>query len=166
MQKRNIFMALCLSIILLGGCAGKSTDPTKGGITSYNPEAYEARIKEREARLTAIEARQAKEREENEELKKAVGEKVLTVAEQQSKLRNMQGDLESMKKQLEKAKATGDTAQKEKIAKAQTRISDMEKIARTSLNHKNTQEREAELAKLQKELAELHKEIDALSVTE
>lgn len=46
---------LCISVaLLLSGCAGRSTDPRAGGIFSYNPDAYEQRLQERQGKLEAI----------------------------------------------------------------------------------------------------------------
>lgn len=44
-----------IAIILLNGCAGGTTDPRKGGLFSYNPEAYEQRLADRERELSSIE---------------------------------------------------------------------------------------------------------------
>ncbi len=158
-KKRVI--SVFLGTLLLMGCTATTTDPSKGGLFSYSPEAYEARIKEREARLAAIEAQQAKEREENEALKKAVGERVVTVAAQQGQLREMQANIENLKKRLEQSKST-DTAKTAKLTELQTRATDIEKQMRNNTATQNVEERKAYLEKLKQEYANLQKDLDAL----
>lgn len=52
-MKKYIFGII--GIVLLSGCAGKTTDPRKGGLFSYNPDAYEKRLSDRENRIDEIE---------------------------------------------------------------------------------------------------------------
>ncbi len=161
MLPKKRIMTVLASALLLVGCSATTTDPSKGGLFSYSPEAYEARIKEREARLAAIEAQQAKEREESEALKKAVGERVVTVAAQQGQLREMQSNIESLKTRLAQSK-TADTAQAAKITALETRATDIEKQMRTNTATQNVEERKAYLEKLKQEYDSLQKDMDAL----
>ncbi len=161
MLPKKRIMTVLASALLLVGCSATTTDPSKGGLFSYSPEAYEARIKEREARLAAIEAQQAKEREESEALKKAVGERVVTVAAQQGQLREMQTNIESLKTRLAQSK-TADTTQAAKITELETRATDIEKQMRNNTATQNVEERKAYLEKLNQEYAELQKDMDAL----
>ena len=159
MSQSKIFLALSLSLVLLGGCmGGGTTDPSKGGFFSYNPEAYEKRIQEREARLAAIEAQQAKEREENTALQQAVGEKTLSVSEQQAKLRSMQSNVSSLQSKLNSAK-------KEDAVKAQelqARLNNLKARMNTNIDNKSVDERKAYLSKLQSEYNSLQQDMDAL----
>lgn len=43
-----------IGILLLSGCA-TTTDPRKGGLFSYNPDAYEKRLSDRKGQLNAVE---------------------------------------------------------------------------------------------------------------
>ncbi|RLA77061.1 MAG: hypothetical protein DRG30_01250 [Epsilonproteobacteria bacterium] len=44
-----------IAILLLSGCAGGTTDPRQGGLFSYDPDAYEQRLSDREGHLSSIE---------------------------------------------------------------------------------------------------------------
>jgi PBP1b-binding outer membrane lipoprotein LpoB len=57
-------------ILLLSGCAGSTTDPRKGGLFSYDPDAYEQRLAERESHLAAIEKDTASQKHKSAHLKK------------------------------------------------------------------------------------------------
>ncbi len=161
MVSKKTLLTILATTFMFVGCSATTTDPSKGGLLSYSPEAYEARLKEREARLAAIEEQQRKEREENEALKKAVGERVLTVAEQQQQLRGIQSQVADMKTRLEQAKST-DATKAAEIAQLQTRASDLEKAMRTNTATQNVEERTAYLEKLKQEHANLQKDMDAL----
>ena len=53
---KNIYLVTTgIILLLLNGCAGGTTDPRKGGLFSYNPDAYEKRLSDRERHLTSIE---------------------------------------------------------------------------------------------------------------
>ena len=42
------------AVTSLIGCAGQTTDPRQGGLFSYNPQAYEKRIQDRQEHLSDI----------------------------------------------------------------------------------------------------------------
>ncbi|MEA2048475.1 MAG: hypothetical protein U9O64_08540 [Campylobacterota bacterium] len=52
---KKIYLMVGVTLLLLNGCAGGTTDPRKGGLFSYNPDAYEKRLSDRERRLSSIE---------------------------------------------------------------------------------------------------------------
>ncbi len=56
------------ALILLSGCAGKTTDPREGGLFSYNPNAYEKRLSNRENKLHAIQRDTSIQRKKNKRL--------------------------------------------------------------------------------------------------
>lgn len=57
-------------MLLLSGCAGTTADPRQGGLFSYNPDAYEKRLAEREKHLATIESDTAKQKRKSANLKK------------------------------------------------------------------------------------------------
>jgi hypothetical protein len=57
-------------LILLNGCSGGTTDPRKGGLFSYNPDAYEQRLADRERHLSYIEEDTAKQKSKSAKLKR------------------------------------------------------------------------------------------------
>lgn len=66
---KKIYILVVFVILLLSGCAGSTTDPRQGGLFSYNPDAYEKRLDDREAHLSAIERDTAKQKRKNTRLK-------------------------------------------------------------------------------------------------
>ncbi len=68
MKKRYIISIL--AILILGGCAGTTTDPRQGGLFSYNPNAYEQRLADRERHLSDIEQDTAAQKRKSARLKK------------------------------------------------------------------------------------------------
>lgn len=58
------------TLLLLNGCAGGTTDPRQGGLFSYNPDAYEKRLSDRESHLSSIENDTAEQKRKSARLKK------------------------------------------------------------------------------------------------
>jgi len=52
---KTIYFLSGITLLLLNGCAGNTTDPRKGGLFSYDPNAYEQRLASRENHLASIE---------------------------------------------------------------------------------------------------------------
>ncbi len=67
-MKKNILLAI--SIMLFTGCAGKTTDPRKGGLFSYNPNAYEKRLNDREQKLESIDSDTNAQKRKSDKLKR------------------------------------------------------------------------------------------------
>jgi len=66
---KSFILTSCAGLLLLSGCAGQTTDPRKGGLFSYDPDAYEQRLDERRAHLNAIEKENAHLKHKNKKLK-------------------------------------------------------------------------------------------------
>lgn len=69
MQKIYLMVA-GITIVLLNGCAGGTTDPRQGGLFSYDPAAYEQRLSDREHRLSSIEGDTAAQKRKSARLKR------------------------------------------------------------------------------------------------
>ncbi|WP_296824771.1 hypothetical protein [Sulfurovum sp.] len=69
-MKKIYLMTAGIAIVLLNGCAGGTTDPRKGGLFSYNPDAYEQRLKDREQQLSSIENDTAAQKRKSARLKR------------------------------------------------------------------------------------------------
>ena len=52
---KSIYFLLGITLLLLNGCAGQTTDPRKGGLFSYDPDAYEQRLDDRRNHLSSVE---------------------------------------------------------------------------------------------------------------
>jgi len=69
-MKKIYLMITGIILLLLNGCAGGTTDPRKGGLFSYNPDAYEQRLADRENHLSSIENDTAAQKRKSARLKK------------------------------------------------------------------------------------------------
>jgi len=67
---KKIYLMTGVTLLLLNGCAGGTTDPRKGGLFSYDPDAYEKRIADRERKLSGIESDTAAQKHKSAQLKK------------------------------------------------------------------------------------------------
>ena len=67
---KNIYLMTGVTLLLLNGCAGKTTDPRQGGLFSYNPDAYEKRLADREGELSGVESDTAAQKRKSAQLKK------------------------------------------------------------------------------------------------
>jgi len=67
---KSVILAVVTGILFFSGCAGQTTDPRKGGLFSYDPQAYERRLAERQAKLDAVENDTGRQRQESRKLKR------------------------------------------------------------------------------------------------
>lgn len=67
---KKIYFIASIALLLLNGCAGGTTDPRRGGLFSYNPDAYEQRLSDREHQLSSIESDTAAQKRKSAQLKK------------------------------------------------------------------------------------------------
>ncbi len=67
---KNIYLITGVTLLLLNGCAGGTTDPRQGGLFSYNPNAYEQRLSDRERHLSSIENDTAAQKQKKDRLKR------------------------------------------------------------------------------------------------
>jgi len=67
---KKIYLIASITLLLLNGCAGGTTDPRKGGLFSYDPDAYEKRLSDRERQLSAVESDTAAQKRKSTHLKK------------------------------------------------------------------------------------------------
>ena len=67
---KTIYLITGVAIVLLNGCAGGTTDPRKGGLFSYDPNAYEQRLADRERNLSSIEGDTAAQKQKSARLKR------------------------------------------------------------------------------------------------
>lgn len=68
---KNTYLVITgTALLLLNGCAGGTTDPRQGGLFSYDPDAYEKRLSDREKHLSSIESDTAAQKRKSSRLKK------------------------------------------------------------------------------------------------
>lgn len=66
---KKIYLITGVAILLLNGCAGGTTDPRQGGLFSYDPDAYEQRLSDRERHLASVENDTAAQKRKSARLK-------------------------------------------------------------------------------------------------
>jgi hypothetical protein len=67
---KNLYFITGVTLLLLNGCAGGTTDPRQGGLFSYDPNAYEQRLADRERHLSSIENDTAAQKRKSNRLKR------------------------------------------------------------------------------------------------
>ncbi len=158
---RYYTLPLCIiAPLLLGGCATTS-DPSKGGLFSYNPEAYEARRQEREARLAAIEEAQRAEAAQSSALEASKEQKSTQLERQQAQLRSLKAQVATMKKRLQQA-SPKNSEQQTALNTLQQRATKLQSDMQRADATQDVAARKAYLEKLQKEYHMLQQEIDVL----
>ncbi len=158
MLHKKYCLPAVLCAFLLGGCGVGTTDPSQGGFFSYNPSAYEERLKQRETHLASTEAQRNRSAAHSAALEKEVGRKTISVAQQEKELRNMRARVSSMQARLNSS--TG--VQNQRLAELRSRADILQKSTQASPSGQSVGERKAYLEKLQREYASLEKDIDAL----
>ena len=66
-MKKNLIIGI-IGAMLFAGCAGQTTDPRQGGLFSYDPDAYQQRIADRENHLNAVNNDTAVQKQKNKQL--------------------------------------------------------------------------------------------------
>ncbi len=84
---------LALSLLILLVSCQTTDDPRKGGLFSYNPEAYEKRLQQRRDELTRQQAIQAQAQQRRGELE-------ATVARKEQRNRELRASLDGIDKQV------------------------------------------------------------------
>ncbi len=69
---KKIYLMTGVTLLLLNGCAGGTTDPRQGGLFSYNPDAYEQRLSDRESHLSSVENDTAAQKNKSTRLKRDI----------------------------------------------------------------------------------------------
>ena len=114
MQSRMAFAWFFVLMIMLAGCAGQTTDPRQGGLFSYNPEAYEQRLRQREF-LLAQEEQATRSAEEEQALLEA--ERISRTQEKaalEKQVRDFNASMVSLEQQIQNRQATTEVQQKER----------------------------------------------------
>ena len=164
MIKQIIGTTLCLTMLLgLGACASTETDPRKGGLFSYNPKAYEQRLEDRKATLSATEGANAVAREESSALESEKQKKEATYQSLKIQMSNLYAETSKLEDQLARARTTN-TSQKTKLKQLQDEVASLKKATIQVNNSPDSLSMKQEkLAALQKKMDEVLKEAEALS---
>ena len=161
--KRSGLIFVTMSLFVLTACQ-TTNDPRKGGLFSYDPEAYEKRIEDREDRLQELEDQQEIEKQKSEQLQLESTEKHAEKDELSEKIEVLEDNLARLKSGI---KNVG--TQTEKYEKEFFRIEIDSKALEEELKEiKSTSAESIELKKeeierLEYRIDELLKEAEALS---
>ncbi|WP_417031490.1 hypothetical protein, partial [Bilophila wadsworthia] len=92
------FIAILLgcAALLSAGCFGASTNPREGGLFGYNPDAYEARQRERQEQLSAIRQEQAREEAASARLEQKKKQKAAQVSKQERDVKALSAEVNAL----------------------------------------------------------------------
>jgi chromosome segregation ATPase len=158
---KKIILSLC-AILLLAGCA-TTTDPSKGGLFSYSPEAYKQRKLEREGRLKELQTEQIAEERRQAALKQTAEQKQAEKANLQQKIQKVNTDSANIKTKLTayKAQNAAQEAALEDLRGRQTRLQADIQASRAGGGSEESRQIEAE--RLRREVARLARDAEMLS---
>ncbi|MDL2267275.1 hypothetical protein LJC46_04720 [Desulfovibrio sp. OttesenSCG-928-G15] len=156
MKKLSTVITALATLMLVTACQ-TTTDPREGGLFSYSPKAYEKRQEERKSRLGQLKDEQQEHQAENESLSKSV-------ADQKAKHAALNKKISGLNKEINSYKAAN-KAQQNKLNQLRSRQASLQKRANAvSGSSMSTAQKEAEAAKLQKDVDRLTNEFNSLSM--
>ena len=160
---RSVLVLVLPAMLLPAGCA-TTDDPRKGGLFSYNPEAYEQRLAERQEVLAQEENRQTSQKQQTATLETSVQTKQSEKNYYEAELTTMDKDLDQLYARLvalrkltkqQKADKASIQAQADAVAKRLAKL-------KSKAGGQEEQKR-AEIERLRKKLDLLLQEAEALS---
>lgn len=159
---KKILLSLC-TLLLLTGCQ-TTTDPSKGGLFSYSPEAYKQRKLEREERLKKLQREQIAEERRQAALKQTASQRQGERTTIQQKLQRANTESAKLKKSLDGFKAQN-AAQQAALADLKGRQMRLQADIQASRSGKGGSEenRQIEAERLRREVERLAKDTEALS---
>jgi phosphate starvation-inducible protein PhoH len=158
---KKILPSLC-AILLLTGCQTTS-DPSKGGLFSYSPKAYEQRAAERQERLNELQREQAAEEQRRVALQQTAAQKQSEHSAMQQQLQRVNAESADLKKRLDTVKVMNAAQQAalDDIKAHQARLQADIQAAQAGTGSEAA--RQAEAQRLRREIVRLARETEALS---
>jgi chromosome segregation ATPase len=149
--------------VLLLGCAadGGTDDPRRGGLFSYNPKAYERRIQEREARLSASSEEAGAAQDERTRLEASVAAQERRKAEVRKKTDAMNAELIETRRALDAVK-TRDARVQASLAEMSRRHTELSGQLGDLARNPDRPGAQAERERLDAEIQRLKREAEAL----
>jgi hypothetical protein len=152
--------ALCIGA-LLTGCAGQTTDPRQGGLFSYNPDAYEQRLRDRRDQLTQVEQANQSEEARTSGLRAEQSAQLEEKAALERQLKKLSSSIASLEKDVKKKRAATATQQKER-QRILHELQTLQSSARTADDMEDPEEKRLELERLKAKRDQLEKEASNL----
>lgn len=118
MNKFSFLISILLAF-LLAGCAGgtKTTDPRKGGLFSYNPDAYNKRLEDRRRERGQIEQDTVRQKQKTSYLQKNLASEKQQLAVLNRNLTYLDNSLNTIQQRINRSPSTAQTnARKLQIA--------------------------------------------------
>jgi len=159
---RTTLILSCLCLLMLMACQ-TTTDPCKGGLFSYNPEAYEKRIEERTNTLRDLEEQKKTEKQKSEELQSVLYTKNAEKDDLTANIAALEKNIAQLKHIIEQTRLDTQKYEKE-IERIHLESQSLEEeLAQMQLESGNIEEKNKEIDRLQKRIDELLHEAEALS---
>ena len=152
-----------LLILLTAGCQ-TTDDPRQGGLFGYNPEAYERRLAEKQAKLDQAEQEAAAEQERSRTLEAEAASKMEERDLLAEDLASLEADLERAETELASFKGRTEAAEKKRWQLSVRLKSTKSRLARLKSSQGSDQETmKAEIKRLQERIDRLLEEAEELS---
>jgi chromosome segregation ATPase len=154
-----------VTVLMTAGCA-TTDDPRQGGLFSYDPEAYQRRIAERQARYDALSADTARQQQESKSLEAAANQKRAEKEDLTQRLAELDADLEKTQEKIKQAKVRAKDQERRRsqlTARLETLKQQRSGIDASSSADGSEAAKKAEIERLQGEIDRLLKEAEALS---
>jgi peptidoglycan hydrolase CwlO-like protein len=146
-----------LFILLVAGCA-TTDDPRQGGLFSYNPGAYEARLEQRHQNLAALQENQQQEAEQARQLESDVQIRQAMLERERERLHGLDADLVRLQQNINQyqARTNAQQGEKQRLGREIKRLQGQ--IGSLRNNQQLAQvEKEKQIASIQREINELSK---------
>lgn len=157
-----VVILLNCMVLLSAGCFGASTNPREGGLFGYNPEAYEARQQERQARLEAIRQEQLREKATSASLEEKKKQKLDQVNRQELEATALSKEISELSDRIDVLKQ-GNEQQQERAAMLEQRQKELQKASSPLQVQPDSAAKQQKLIQLQEELRKLEEEAEYLS---
>lgn len=157
MQTKASLVLACSLVMVLAGCAGQTTDPRQGGLFSYNPQAYEQRLQERQSHLSQVEQANREAEDESLSLESERASREQQNAALRAKVKKLSASVTRLEKEI-KAKQAKNAAQKKEQQRLLTEAGGIQTASRATDNIEDPEEKRLELQRLQERRDKLEKE--------
>jgi chromosome segregation ATPase len=154
--RHRLFCALGTAI-MIGGCAGQTTDPRQGGLFSYNPDAYEQRLQDRRGQLSAEEQASRSTQAQSASLEAEKTSRTAEKAALEKQVKQLSASLASLEKKI-KAKQTTTAVQDTERQRILAELGSVRSSTRIADEMEDPEEKRLELERLKARRDTLEKE--------
>ncbi len=153
---------LAISLIFLfSGCANQTTDPHKGGLFSYNPQAYEKRLYDKQGNLTQVEQSNQAAKDESARLKNEQADLSQEKAALQKKIHKLSKDTAGLKNRIKAVKTKTAAATQDQL-RLLSEVATIQAAILVTDDVEDPEEQRLELERLKKKRNQLEQEAEDL----